>query len=38
MERFLDWLAYSRWSLVPALVTLIGWPLLILLVLAEWAR
>jgi hypothetical protein len=33
-ERLLDWLAESRWSLVPAWIVLIGWPVFIGLAIA----
>ena len=33
MARLLDYLAFSRLGLIPAIITLIGWPIFIVLAL-----
>jgi len=35
MARLLDYLAFSRLGLIPAIITLIGWPVFFALAIAE---
>jgi hypothetical protein len=36
--RFLDWLDDTGLSIVPAVITIIGWPTFMILVLSGWRR